>query len=583
MADGYTKTGLIDTKWWDTAVAKGKDYRKKYAREENWEMWRRWHRGQWNAGNMPSNIYFKIVRTFVPRVYYRNPSVSITPTKPGDENMIMCKLIERADNKLIDQMKLKESMKRAVLHGFMFGTGGVRLGYGAEFTPTPDDLGTAAPDTGGRRRRRHVEYNDLVHPNMPWVLPAHPGSVVVPDGCSDMHSARWVCYEQYRDLDDVKNDPRFKNTDTLGEAIGDSKMLSARARQGDRSRSGVLLREIRDKKSGTVFVYAPYANQKTPKDRILFEGDDDLQHAGRLNYYPLIFNADDEVFWGIPLSQILMPIQLEKNETRTAIMRHRRVAIAKMLYNKGAITPDELSKLIDGNANGAIQVSDINAVREMTGIQIPPGLLEEDALMDRESQELMGLGVNQFGEYAPGSADRSATESNIVNQATQIRMDENRDTCADLLVDLTTDMNHTVIDHWTTDIVLDILGPAGVPVWVKFHPKMMKEAEYDMHVDPDTSLPLTKQYREAKATQAYAILKTNPLINPMELTRWWLNEMYGVFADSLMLNPMMNTSPQNPMEVGQVAQQMQNLPKPNGAAMAQFAAAGGGAPNGATT
>lgn len=575
MADGYTKTGLIDTKWWDTQIAKGKNFRKQYAREENWEMWRRWLRGQWSAGNMPSNLYFKIARTFIPRVYYRNPSVSITPSKPGDENMLLCKLIERADNKLIDQMRLKESMKRAVLHAFMFGTGGLRLGYGAEFTPTPDDLGTVAPDAGGKRRRKRVEYNSLVHPNMPWVLPAHPGSVIVPDGCPDINAARWYCYEQYRDVDDLKQDTRFKHTETLGEATGDSKMLSARAMQGDRSRSGVLLREVHDKKTQTVFVYAPYANQKTPRDRILFEADDDLQHHGRLNLYPLVFNQDDEVFWGVPMSQILMPIQLEKNETRTAIMRHRRVSIAKMLYNKGNITPDELSKLIDGNANGAIQVNDINGVKEFAGIQIPTGLMEEDALMDREAQEMMGLGVNQFGEYAPGSADRSATEANIVSQATQIRIDENRDACADLLVDLTTDMNHVIIDQWTADIVIDVLGPAGVPIWVKFHPQMMREAEYDMHVDPDTSLPLTKQYRESKATQAYAILKTNPLINPNELTRWWLNEMYGTFADSLMMNPAMNTSPDKPMELGQAAQSLRGMPSPNPQAAAAFAASNG--------
>src|SRR5258706_1053473 len=147
MPDGYTPgRGLIDVPWWDTAISKGKKFRETYALENEWPKWQRWYRGRWTAGTLPSNIYFKIARTFIPRVYYRNPSVSITPSMPGIENMLMCKLIERADNKLLTRMQIKQAMKTAVQHSFMYGTGGIRLGYGAEFTPPPDDVGTAAPE-----------------------------------------------------------------------------------------------------------------------------------------------------------------------------------------------------------------------------------------------------------------------------------------------------------------------------------------------------------------------------------------------------------------------------------------------------
>jgi hypothetical protein len=564
VPDGYTKgRGLIEVSWWDKQIASGKKFRETHAGESNWPMWRNWYRGKWQPGTLPSNIYFKIARTFIPRVYYRNPSVSITPSIPGIENMLMCKLVERADNKLITRMQVKQSMKRAVQHAFMFGTGGLRLGYGAEFTPTPDELGTAPPDAGNRFRRNRVEYNDLIHPNMPWVLPAHPGNSVVPEGCSDINSARWYCYEQMRSLDDIKSDKRLKNTENLGEGIGDSKSLSAKAHSGGKVGGGVLLREVRDKKTGLVFVYAPFADAKTPRDRVLFEGEDEMQHNGRLNFYPLVFNQDDEVFWGVPLSQIISPIQLEKNETRTQIMKHRRASIAKFFYEQASITPDELEKFADGAVNGAVQVKDIHKILQMAGIQIPAGLIEEDTLMDREAQELMGLGVNQFGEYAPGSADRSATEANIVNQATQIRIDEHRDSCADLLTDLVADMNQVIIDQWTGDIVLDIVGPAGVPIWVKLQPEMMRKAVYELNVDPDTSLPLTKDRREQKAVTMFNLLSKNPLINPIELTHFLLNEVYGVYADNLLLNPMFNTSPNNPMDFGQAAQHLGALPSPN--------------------
>lgn len=563
MSDGYTpKNGAIDVGWWDGQIKKGIDFRRKYAQEDQWPMWRRWYRGQWSAGTLPSNIYFKIARTFIPRVYYRNPSVSIMPSKPGTDQMVITKLIERMDNKLLDVMKLKQSMKRAVLHGFMFGTGGLQLGYGGQFTPTPEDLGTEAPEYGSVRRRKRVEYNSLVHPNRPWVLPRHPGTTVLPDGCGSIEEARWVCFEDYRDVEDVKRDKRLQNTDNLGTGVGNSKMLAAKANNPKANQGKVLLREVRDKKTGTVFVYAPFAEAKKgdPRSKVLFEGEDDLQRNGRFPFYPLVFNLDDEAFWGVPLSKIIEPIQIEKNETRTMMMRHRRVSIAKMLYEQGAINPDELSKLLSGEPLLALQVKNIDGVRPLDPPQFPAALPEEDALMDREAQELMGLGVNQFGEYAPGSADRSATEAQIVNQATQIRIDEHRDACADLLVDLVIDMNDVVFYEWTADMVLDIVGPAGVPLWIKFQPELLRSADYDLHVDPDTSLPMTKQMREQKAMAIFAQLKPNPLINPIELTRFLLNELYGVYADSLMLNPMMNTSQENPMSINQAVQGMGQLP-----------------------
>jgi hypothetical protein len=151
-ADGYTRGGMPIPEYWIQEVNKGKKFRSENTHEDRWGDWRKYYRGNWKAGILPSNIYFKLIRTMVPRIYYRNPSVSLTPTKPGLDNMILTKLMERADNKMHDLMDTKGQMKRAVQHGIMFGTGGIRLGYGAEFTPTPDDLGTRRAVVGNSRQ-----------------------------------------------------------------------------------------------------------------------------------------------------------------------------------------------------------------------------------------------------------------------------------------------------------------------------------------------------------------------------------------------------------------------------------------------
>jgi hypothetical protein len=467
-------------------------------------------------------------------------------------------------------MDTKSQMKRAVQNGVMFGTGALRLGYGAEFTPTPDDIDTAPPEPGTTRLTNNVEYNSLIHPNMPWILSAHPRDFVVPEFCDSIQNARWVCYETTRSVEDVQADPRLHNTKNIGQGPQSSSLV---ARNQRRPRDGVILWEIRDKKTGLVFVLAPYAENTAVEGKVLYCGEDELQLNGRLPLYPLIFNNDDEAFWGISDSQIIAPQQAEKNEVRTQLRNHRRIAIAKFLYETGSVTPDELSKLIDGNSMGGVQVKQLNAIRELTfgGLgQIMQILENVDLVIDNEVQQLLGLGVNQFGEYAPGSADRSATEATIVAQATQIRVDERRDACADLLTEIVTDLNQIITTRWPADIVADIVGPAGVPIWIRATRDQLGQlyqgsvALYNVKVDPDTALPLTKALRESKATNFYQIGKMNPLLDPQHLTQFWINEMYGVDADFILRQPLFNTSPDQPMPLGQAADQIRALPQPGG-------------------
>lgn len=573
VLDGYTSRGKLDVGYWIGEVQRGKKWRGEVANEASWTMWRRWYRGKWDADILPSNLYFKVMRTLIPRIYFRNPSVSLTPSKPGLENILLAKILERVDNKLINVLGVKDQMKAAVQNACMFGTGGLRLGYGAEYTPTPDmgdDGGyggdVSDPDVGPRSYRKRVEYNDLVHANMPFILSAHPSQIVVPAGCSDIHSARWVCYVSHRASDDVKADTRYDATARrdLPDGTTASRFVPGVGLTDREYNNGIEIWEIRDKKTGMVFCICPALSGNAngaSAGAALYQGDDDLQIAGRIPFYPVIFNNDDEYFWGISDSQIIAPQQVEKNETRTMIRSHRRISVIKLLVEIGAISDDEADKLTNGNANGVIKVKTLTGIKELTVPGIPQGLLESEALVDREVQEMLGLGTNQFGEYAPGSAERSATEASIVNQATMIRIDERRDVCADVLTDIITDMNVVLLNQWDGEMIVDVVGPLGEPIWIKAAPTALKSALYDIHVDPDSSLPQTKALREQKAVQMYGILRTNPLISPVELTRMLVNEMQGGDKYALLTNPLMNSNEDEPLTVEEAMNGFRALPR----------------------
>lgn len=531
LYSGYKSSGEPDGSWWLTQVRKGIAYRKHCAYEARWQTWRKYYRGEYESGVLPVNIFFKMVRTLVPRVYFRNPSIAISSTKPGDDHYVLAQILERIDNKLVQTMHVKRAIKLMTQNAFMFGTGVGKLGYGAEFTPTPDFLDSDAPE-GKDKLHSSTEFNDLVQPNMPWFMSVHPGSFIVPVGCTDINSTRWVAHWVRRHVDDVRADPRFKHTADINVA----KSYFSEVDQTSRPREEGLvdLVEIRDKKSGLVFVLAPYHHNK-----ILYCDDDELSPDKHVPFFPLIFNEDDSYFWGVPDAQILDPQQREINEIRTLAMKHRRLSLVKMLAKRDALTPDEMAKLTDESVDPVVQVdgSPMGDVRPMEAANIPQGLVTMDALVERDVQEILGLGANQFGEYAPGSADRSATEANIVNQATQIRMDERRDTVADLMVSLMEQTHQIIFNRWSEDQIVDLVGPGGVQIWVKFRPEELRNGGYNVMIDPDSSLPETKERKEQKAVQVYGLLSKNPLIDPHRLTGYLLRALHGAEFDDMMLQP----------------------------------------------
>ena len=568
---GYKQSGEPIADYWIGQLRKGLEFRKKAAYESQWKNWLQYYRGDFSDDVLPVNIIFKMIRTIVPRTYFRDPTVSITQEKPGELYAVMAQMLERIDNKLIRQMKYKKQMKIAIQDACLFGTGFLKLGFGAERTPTPDAIETEAPMVKKGRDQYEIEYHSLVFANMPWVLRVHPRNIVFPDKCVDFAAARWVAHIEQVHIDDLRNDPRFKNVADIQTAKPVQNTMDRSAKVEDLPEGYVQIVEFRDKKSGKVFVIAPYHSKKV----LLVEDDTFTQEHNRFPIYPIVFNADTDRCWGVPDAKILDPQQRELNEIRTQEMLHRRHAVVKLLFQEDSISPDEMEKMDSSDVGACVKVTDINAVRPMAIVNaIPTGLIEQDQNVQREVQELIGLGSNQFGEYAPGSADRSATEANIVNQATQIRMDERRDAVADVTEDIFQGVHSIIFEHWNEEQVVDIVGDNGATFWVKVQPEYLRNGTYDINIDPDTGLPMTAQLRKANAVQTYQMLSQNPKINQDKLLNMLLRELHGAEYDDLVLTPQEQQKMQQAAEEAQrKAVTMQEFAKANPLVMAQRQAA----------
>jgi len=200
-------------------------------------------------------------------------------------------------------------------------------------------------------------------------------------------------------------------------------------------------------------------------------------------------------------------------------------------------------------------------IHAMQVSNIPQDLILAGREIMQDVRETIGFSRNQFGEYNSRSGDTTATEAQIVRMASEIRVDERRDIVADSIVGFVQDMHSIIFNHWTTDQVMEVVGPGGVPVWIRFRGQdfLRGGGRYTVKVDPDSSVPDTKQVREQRAVGLYNILKTNPLIDPMKLTQYLLHELHGTqFDDMMRMLPPPAEAPQGPMSPAQFGNMIQS-------------------------
>lgn len=550
MPEGYIRK-RPDADWWLQQIQAGEQWRKKQAFEEKWKVWREYYRGEWAPDVMPVNLFFTMMRTMVPRVYFRNPSVSVMPAKPGFLNLAFSRVLERVDNSLLRQMRFKQQMKRIVRDAFMKGTGIGKLGYEGFYTPTPQQLEPGLPTT---RSGHAVEYLADTAPGMPWFRRVDPGNFVLPSGLDDFEVSRWTAEKIERPLEDVINDPRFENTKGLQSSNAKESPFGGIHRPVKMWKGW----EVHDWKTGKVFVIAPDHSKES--DKIIFFDDDAFQDYGGFNYFPLVFNEDDEAVWGVPDSQIIEPYQLELNEIRTQQMKHRRVTLVKVLIKQGGMDQEEAEKLVseDVQAVAFVKGNIANDVKVIQQSTIPQELFVAAEQVLQDTRETLGMSRNQFGEFNSRSGDTTATEATIVRQAMDIRVDEKRDAVADLMVEVVRTVHVMLFDNWGEEQIVDVVGPGGVPVWVRMRPELLKSGRYNIRVDPDSALPETKQLREQRALVLFQQLKTNPLIDPIKLTQYLLHELQGPQFDDMMrmLPPVEQPNgPVGPEQFGALLQQ----------------------------
>lgn len=573
-----TGNGERSVTWWKQEIRNGLEYQRIYGRPEDWRRFRAYYRHQWKKGtSMPVNMIFAIVRAMIPQVYFRDPRIHVTSLIPGYE--MHAKVVEAVDNLLIKEMDMKKQLKRialdAAIQGSAVGWSGYDSEYGFDKTklnPMTGDSTLTQYDSKGYK----IEYNSYVNPGMPWFQRGDLENAILPWGTMDVNNAEWTAMRVMRPLRDVISDSKYKNTAGLkpsgrtnvGTYSEDEQMYNRLYSQTE----WVEMFQIRDMKTGQLIVI------NMDHDKFLRESADEMQEDGAPMHW-FTFNDDPTYPWGIPDARIIEPQQLELNESRKLAMYHRRIAISKFLYKKGSITKQEIEKMLDEDVGAAVGVEfsegSIDQVVKEFSISMPPELIQFAEVCRQDIRELTGFSRNQMGQM--DSSRTTATEARIVQGAHEIRIDERRDQMADYLEAVMRKTNRTVFKFWGSERVVQIVGPNGLPGWIKYNGPELK-SEYGLRIDPNNGTPTTGETRKADAMQLlqnWGAISQNP--PPPELTKFIFSNFEGINQDKLSLELEMlrilpqgstsgagqqgaaGSSPSNPASMDQVNTQGGNL------------------------
>lgn len=525
---------------WMDEIKTGEKYRDTYSKSKNYVDYRKYYRGDWSSSIVPTNRIFSFGRGLIPQVYFRNPRVTCTATRP--DLVAHAMVVEAIDNWIIREIKLKTTLKRAILHAYLCGTAPIKLGYDSEYGYNPtqavDEDSSTITQVGrkGESKGKDIEYNTTIKPGMPWAMAVVPEDIIVPWGYYDSDALPWITHRILRPLEDVKADQKYTNTKDLK---GARRARYSEARTPYRKDDDIKfceLFEIRDLKSHQVIVIC--------EDTILLKAPDALQIEGP-NYEFLTFNEDPEFFWGIPDVSIILPQQLEYNEIRTQASRHRRISLLKFLYLKGAIQKEQLDAFLSGEVGPAVGVDGESLVSAITTLQptMPPDLRIEALAVLQDMQLSMGFNENASGSFKPGTPP-SAGEVAASGAIGEARIEERRDIVHDLLVNIIRKINQYIFSFWTGARVVKIVGPQGSDMWIKYTGEEL-QGEYSLQIDPDSGLPITRGLRQQVGEKLLKQYGGDAMVDQLALRRQDLQNyewvMPGVTSMLLQTNPAVAT------------------------------------------
>lgn len=544
---------------WNEEINKGLEYRKQYGLEDSWSrleaLFYNVHDSQANSG---PNIIMSTGDAYMSSMSV--PSAYVTVKARRSDVVSKARLQETVDNDLLDELEMPMEFERAVLSDFLFGKGILKIGYDSEFGYSPKfDLGGSRHPVGMTLTQydkfgQSIEFG-RAESGMPWMQAVMPHDFVVPWGTFSINSSPWVAHRVIRHIDEIKGDPKYQTRGlqpnmSMVDFVKsyESTLKGYRIGQGinpgmsgSRDVEYCELWEIHDRRTGKILVICNGC------DTFLRNEIDVLQLEGGLPFVEFSTMPRTRNFWSTPNAYYLEQVQAELSDIAIQAQKQRRGNVLKFIYDEDAFDDDELETMLSSDVCAAIKAKNGDGTpltNKIIPFQAPfdQGLRIQEQGTRQNAREMVGLSANQVGEYN-GQTHVSATETNVVNNASTLRMDRRQSALATSYEKVFRIMNPIIWRFWTTPQMTQVMGKDGQQLWLQFTGQHLK-GDFSYSVGFSTGGNETLQARRQNALQLYSILRQDPMMDPTGLAQF-LNLAYndpeftGVFKDGALNGQLM--------------------------------------------
>lgn len=456
----------------DTALKITQDYRKNYKTYVNYYRGKQWALGREldaqavtdSLDAIVVNWVYNTIRTIVPTVFFKNPRIFVQATK--DEYRDRVPILNAIANYDWRRLKIKREMKRTILRSLIGGIAYLETGYSflEETVETEYKLSNNTSPvniiTGqSQNTNQDIKFTEMrIRKDSPYVFSRSLLEIAVDPFANELEERAWHAIKEVAPLEFVKKDPRFSGTGKLqaNVKIDEVQINKIRKEYGESSDAELIeLWHITDRWKGRTFTIARGHNG------LLREFDTPIGY----DLVPLFFNEDPEGTQHISVVSIIKDQQDEINRLRAYMLEHVKRTLPRLAYDRTIITDEEdVNAITDSDMDQMIGVpgNPDQLIKPINFSSLSPDLYATDNRMKEDMQ--IGSGLSGFQR---GQAEKvpSATEAQLIEQSSRLRVNEGLDTVSDTAEELTKNIVQLRQRFTTGNNVIPIIGENNQPLW----------------------------------------------------------------------------------------------------------------------
>lgn len=475
---------------WMGRIKRALKFRDQVRDDQNWKRIHDEYKGKYkiNSGGVnspPINLVYGYVETAIPRIYFRDPHMSINPK--GSQSVLGAKILEMSVGYIFRELNLKLQVLRTLKDAFLVGHGWLKFGYigtmGQTECEAPEETSEYIKDE--EIFVSYVPYEDVV---FDVTLSQDPP-----------HDCRWLAHRIIRPLADVKADPKYTNTGRLrgNVSIRDSRGEKVDDALKDSDLDLLEFWEVHDKDTNMIYVVCDGT------DKYLRESPNAYEMKG-FPFSMLKFNGvPGEPY---PLSDIfVIEAQiLERVKLRAAQINHIKRWSRQLSVEEGAMTKEEMEKFalgVDGTVTERKRGSQPPAPIQYADIQRES--FQIDSLIQQDIDAVIGQNETERGGTAKTDTN-TKFELQSQQAGTSVRQASRQDTLEDFLEEVTMKVISLIKQFQTTPRYVRITGMAPEQIAQAFPGLQMDETgiyftrdniqgEYDCEAKAGSTLPLNRE------------------------------------------------------------------------------------------